>query len=273
MFEFSTPIRVYEFNPAFLTIGQISLRWYSLAYIFGILFTYYFLIKVNKKQKFISDNALENFIPYIIFSVIIGGRLGYILFYNFSYYLQYPLEILAFWHGGMSFHGGLAGVIIGMIFYCKKYQIPFFRLSDYLAICAPFGIFLGRIANFINLELYGRVTESKFGMIFPNSDGLPRHPSQLYEATLEGLVLFIILINLYKFTNLKKYYGFSSGLFLLLYGIFRFLLENFREPDQQIGLIFDWLSMGQILCLPLILSGIVIIFYSLKKSQLKKIEN
>lgn len=272
MFEFSTPIRVYEFNPAFLTIGPISLRWYSLAYILGILFSYFFLLRVNKKQQFISNDALENFIPYISFSVILGGRLGYILFYNFTYYRENPLEILAFWHGGMSFHGGLAGVIIGMILYCKKYHIYFFRLSDYLAICAPVGIFFGRIANFINLELYGRVSDSKFAMIFPNSDGLPRHPSQLYEAGLEGLVLFLILISLYRFTNFKKYYGFSSGLFLLLYGSFRIFLENFREPDQQIGLVFNWLSMGQILCLPLILSGIIIIFYSFNKlNMLKKL--
>jgi phosphatidylglycerol:prolipoprotein diacylglycerol transferase len=265
---FSSPILIPEFDPEIFAIGPIALRWYSLAYVIGILIGYFFIKKNNQIQKKISAQAIDNFIPYIVFSILLGGRLGYVIFYNLEYFIKNPFEILAFWHGGMSFHGGLIGVIIGMILFSKNYRISFFYITDQLAIITPIGIFLGRIANFINLELYGRVTDSKFGVIFPNTDGLPRHPSQIYEALLEGLVLGVILLTLFYLTNAKKKIGLLSGIFLACYGFFRILLENFREPDQQIGFIFTNFTMGQILSYPLIIIGIIIIIYSLKKIRL-----
>lgn len=266
------PIILPEFDPVFFSIGPLAVRWYSLAYIAGVLITYFFLKKINKTEKILNENALENFIPFIIISILIGGRLGYVLFYNFKYYLQNPQNILAFWHGGMSFHGGLCGIIIGMILFAKKYRLEFFQITDRIAITGCLGIFFGRIANFINLELYGRVTDSKFGMIFPNAGDLPRHPSQLYEAFCEGVLMFVILFSLFKFTNIKNYRGAISGIFLSLYGLFRIFLENVREPDQQLGFIFAKLTMGQILSIPLILFGIIIITYSVfNKKNAKKI--
>ena len=260
--NFSTPIHLPQFDPNIFTIFGFSIRWYSMAYVIGVIFCYFFIKKQNEKHHFMNSEAQENLITYMIFSIILGGRFGYVFFYNFSYYLENPLQIFAFWHGGMSFHGGLLGVIIGMILFTRNYKIKFFLLTDLLAISCPIGIFLGRIANFINLELYGRVTESRFGMIFPNSGILPRHPSQLYEAGLEGLLMFIILISFFKFTKVKNFHGALSGGFLVLYGIFRIIIENFREPDNQIGFIFNFITMGQLLSMPLIICGISIIFYA-----------
>jgi phosphatidylglycerol:prolipoprotein diacylglycerol transferase len=191
-----------------------------------------------------------------VLAIIIGGRIGYVLFYNPFYFLSNPSEILAVWHGGMSFHGGLVGAIFGMWIFCKKYKIEFLRLMDVLAAPAAVGLFFGRLANFINLELYGRVTGSNYGVIFPNAGSLPRHPSQLYEAFLEGIMIFIILFSLSKFTKIQEKAGKISGLFLIFYGSFRILIENFREPDLQIGFLFSSLTMGQILSLPLILLGL-----------------
>ena len=271
-FNFSTPIYLPQFDPNIFTIFGFSIRWYSLAYVIGVIFCYLFVKKQNEKRHFMNSAAEENFITYIIFSVILGGRFGYVFFYNFSYYLENPLQIFAFWHGGMSFHGGLLGVILGIFLFTKKYKIKFFLLTDLLAITCPIGIFLGRIANFINLELYGRVTDSKFGMIFPNTGILPRHPSQLYEAGLEGLLMFIILISFFKFTKIKNYHGALSGLFLALYAIFRIIIENFREPDSQIGFIFNFITMGQVLSIPLIICAVIIILHAYNLS-FKKIKS
>lgn len=261
------PIILPEFDPIFFSIGPIAIRWYSLAYIAGVLITYFFLKKINKTEKLFSENALENFIPFIIISILVGGRLGYVLFYNFEYYLANPQNILAFWQGGMSFHGGLLGIIIGMIIFAKKYQLDFFQVTDRIAITGCLGIFFGRIANFINLELYGRVTDSKLGMVFPNAGDLPRHPSQLYEAFFEGILMFIILFVLFSLTKIRNYRGAISGIFLMLYGLFRFFLENFREPDHQLGFVFAKLTMGQMLSTPLIICGILIIFRSISLNK------
>jgi len=269
--NFSSPIHLPQFDPNIFTLFGFSIRWYSMAYVIGIIFCYFFIKKQNEKRHFMNSQAQENLITYMIFSIILGGRFGYVFFYNLSYYLENPLQIFAFWHGGMSFHGGLAGVILGMILFTRNYKIKFFLLTDLLAISCPIGIFLGRIANFINLELYGRVTESKFGMIFPNAGILPRHPSQLYEASLEGLLMFIILISFFKFTKVKNFHGALSGGFLALYGIFRIIIENFREPDNQIGFIFNFITMGQLLSIPMIICGISIIFHAYNLS-FKKIK-
>lgn len=255
-------ITLPELDPVVFAIGPIAIRWYSLAYIIGILFALFFLKKANEKNEIMSQKAYDDWLTWAVLSVLLGGRIGYVLFYNPFYFLTHPLEILAFWHGGMSFHGGLIGVILGMFLFCRKYKISFFKLMDVLAVATPVGLLFGRISNFINMELYGRITEGNYGVIFPNGGDLPRHPSQLYEAGLEGLLSFLILISLYKFTNLKNRIGCLSGLFLALYGSFRIIIENFREPDSQIGFLFANITMGQFLSLPIIIFGLLIIFKS-----------
>lgn len=264
------PIILPNIDPVALQLGPLAVRWYSLAYIAGILCAMFFLKKQNEQHKIMSAEAYENWLVWAVLSVILGGRVGYVLFYNFDYFLTDPLEIFAVWHGGMSFHGGLLGVILGMWLFAKRYKIDFLRLMDVLAIIAPIGLFFGRIANFINMELYGRVTGSSFGVIFPNAGDLPRHPSQLYEAALEGLLLFVILFSLSKFMQIQKRCGALSGAFLIGYGICRIIIENFREPDQQLGFLFANVTMGQILSLPLILLGV---FLALRKSNNKQRQN
>lgn len=259
------PIILPEFDPVFFSIGPLDIRWYSLAYIGGILFTLFWLKKCNKKNKFLSEKAYEDWLTWAILSILLGGRFGYVFFYNADYFFENPLEIFAFWRGGMSFHGGLLGAILGMWIYAKKYKINFLQLTDCLVVAAPIGLFLGRLANFINLELYGRVTGSNFGMIFPNAGDLPRHPSQLYEAFLEGIVLFAILFSLRnRFTNEGK----LSGIFLIFYGSFRIMIENFREPDEQIGFFFDRITLGQLLSLPLIMIGFFLLFFRQKYKKI-----
>jgi phosphatidylglycerol:prolipoprotein diacylglycerol transferase len=258
-------IELPNFDPVAFSFSFIKIRWYSLAYIFGIIFTFLTLKYHHKKTHFLSEKALDDWMIFAILSIMIGGRLGYVFFYNPFYFFKNPLEILAFWQGGMSFHGGLIGASLGMWFFSKKFKVNFWKLTDILSVSAPFGLMCGRIANFINLELYGRVTNSNFGMIFPNSDGLPRHPSQLYEACLEGLLLLIIMLFCYYKTNYINYPKKLTGIFLTGYGISRFIVEYFREPDFQIGLFFNFISMGQILSLPIIISGIFLILNSSKK--------
>lgn len=265
------PILLPEINPIALQIGPIAIRWYSLAYIAGILFTMWWLHKTNKKEQFLSQKAYDDWLLWAVLSILIGGRVGYVLFYNFSYFLAHPLETFAVWNGGMSFHGGLIGAIFGMWLFAKKYKINFLQLTDVLAIATPIGLFFGRLANFMNMELYGRISDSNFGIIFPNAGDLPRHPSQLYEAALEGLVLFVILFSLNHFSKIRQFYGRLSGLFLIFYGCFRIIIENFREPDLQIGFLFSGVTMGQLLSLPLILFGIFL-FWSAKNSQSQKIK-
>ena len=196
------------FNPNLIEIGPIAVRWYSLAYIAGILSAMFFLNYENKKRKFMNEAAQENFLIWAVLSIMLGGRLGYVLFYNFGYFIHNPLEIFAVWQGGMSFHGGLLGSILGLYLFCRKYKIEFWQIADLLAISAPLGIFFGRMANFINLELYGRPTEGNFGFIFPTDPLLlPRHPSQLYEGIFEGLFITIILFLLAKYTKIQDKRG------------------------------------------------------------------
>jgi phosphatidylglycerol:prolipoprotein diacylglycerol transferase len=264
------PLHFPNFNPILLETGFITIRWYSLAYIFGILITNFIIKKANQKDNFLSKEAYDNWIIWAVLSILLGGRLGYVLFYDPIKFLNDPLEIFATWHGGMSFHGGLLGAILGMYIFCKKYKIEFLKLTDVLALAAPIGIFLGRLANFINMELYGRFTNSNYGMIFPGTKDLPRHPSQLYEAFFEGIVIFIVIFVLKKRLNQtqkNQKNGLLSSVFLILYGSFRIILENFREPDQQIGFIFNYLTMGQILSLPLIIVGIFV-FRSYQRNKL-----
>ena len=233
----------------------------------GILLAWYYVKYLNKLNNpdAIKPKLIDDLITYIIIGIIIGGRLGYVLFYDLAYNLKEPTNILRTWEGGMSYHGGLLGVITAAFIYCKLYKIPFFKLMDLLACATPIGLFLGRIANFINGELWGRPTDAPWGVIFPGQIE-PRHPSQLYEAFFEGLILFLILFFLYN--KIRRFNGMASGLFLLLYALFRGLVENYREPDSQIGFIFTNFTMGQLLSAPMVIIGIVIIFYSIKSRHI-----
>tara|TARA_Y100000389_G_scaffold169735_1_gene176211 strand:+ start:1480 stop:2253 length:774 start_codon:yes stop_codon:yes gene_type:complete len=251
-----------NFDPVAFQIFSLEIRWYSLAYIFGILFGWVYCKKILIKDRYIF-NLFDDFITYLIIGIILGGRLGYTFFYNFEYYLKNPIEILMVWNGGMSFHGGLVGVVVASKLFSIKHKINQFIFLDLVALSAPIGIFFGRIANFINSELYGRATEVPWSVQFLLIDNIKRHPSQLYEALFEGILLFLILRYFFEKKFLKKP-GQISGLFLILYSIFRFILEFFRSPDPQIGyLIFD-LTLGQLISLIFLIIGI---FLFLKKKN------
>ncbi len=260
---------IHSFDPVLLNLGFISVRWYSLAYILGILIGWWYGKKIINK-KFNSETKesdlklFDDLITYIIIAIILGGRLGYVIFYNPEYFMQNTLDIFKIWQGGMSFHGALVGIIIGTYLFTFKKEIKTFFLLDIIACVSPIGIFLGRLANFINGELVGKTSSVPWSVIFPSVDMMPRHPSQLYEALLEGLFLFII-VNVFLF---KKDYktGVCSSIFLIFYGVFRIFSEIFREPDIQLGYFFNFLSMGTILSSIMILVG-VIIFYLLRKKN------
>ena len=256
------------FNPNLITIGNFGIRYYSLAYMFGIFFAWLLIKKFSKYQNVLDLNdkkISDDFFCYAIVGILLGGRLGYVLFYNLSYYLGNPLEIFYIWQGGMSFHGGFAGASIAAYYFCKKNKIDFFRFCDILSIVSPIGLFLGRIANFINLELYGKPTNVPWAMIFPYSDMQPRHPSQLYEAMLEGVVLFLVMLCITLKTKLKTKY-LNTGIFLILYSSFRFFSEFFREPDIQLGYLFNHTTMGQLLSIPMFLIGVSLLTKIHKKS-------
>ena len=257
----------HNLDPVLFDFGFLVIRWYSLAYIFGILIGWYLgkrVILGKFKNLNFDIKEFDNLITYIIISLLIGGRIGYILFYNFGYYISNPFDILKIWEGGMSFHGALIGIILGTYWFSIKKDIQTFFLLDIIAFVAPIGIFFGRIANFINGELVGKTTNVFWGVIFPKIDNSIRHPSQLYEAFLEGLVLFAIM-NLILFRKNYKT-GTCSYVFLIFYGIFRIFSELFREPDAQIGYLFNLISMGTILSFFMILAGTIIF---LKKDDIK----
>jgi phosphatidylglycerol:prolipoprotein diacylglycerol transferase len=248
-------------DPVIFSFGFLEIRWYGLAYIAAFLISVYLIKYFNNKLKSSFKNKLiDDFFIWSILGVIIGGRIGYVLIYQLDSFLFNPIYIIYIWKGGMSFHGGLIGIIISIFLFSKKNNIQFFSLADLISLVAPIGLFFGRIANFINVELIGRVTDFPFAIIYPTIDNLPRHPSQLYEAFLEGIILFIILLIIFfKSYSIDKY-GQLSGFFLFFYGIFRFSIEFLREPDQHIGLFLNFLSMGQLLSIPLIFIGIIILW-------------
>ena len=257
----------HNLDPVLFDFGFLVIRWYSLAYIFGILIGWYLgkrVILGRFKNLNFDIKEFDNLITFIIISLLLGGRIGYILFYNFGYYISNPFDILKIWEGGMSFHGALIGIILGTYWFSIKKDIQTFFLLDIIAFVAPIGIFFGRIANFINGELVGKTTNVFWGVIFPKIDNSIRHPSQLYEAFLEGLVLFVIM-NLILFRKNYKT-GSCSYVFLIFYGIFRIFSELFREPDAQIGYLFNLISMGTILSFFMILAGTIIF---LKKDDIK----
>jgi phosphatidylglycerol:prolipoprotein diacylglycerol transferase len=259
-----------DIDPVIIRIGPIGIHWYGIMYLLGFGASYLLVRKqiLEECQSDFSDpqyhepsstsqlSQLEGILFYLVLGIILGGRLGYVLFYNFSYYIEHPLEIFAVWHGGMSFHGGVAGVILSGWIYCNKYDLDFWKWSDRFVITAPIGLGLGRIGNFINGELFGRPADVPWAMIFPQGGQVPRHPSQLYEAMLEGLLLFLVLWPLRR----KAWpYGRKLALFLVLYAICRIVVECFREPDPQIGYVFlSWVTMGQLLSLVFLTIGITL---------------
>ena len=248
---------INNFDPVAIQIFSLEIRWYSIAYIAGILLGW-----ILSKKFFISDHEIkvkfDDFVTYLILGIIIGGRLGYVFFYNFSYYINNFFDIFKIWQGGMSFHGGLIGVIFASILFAKKNNQNTFKYLDIVSIAAPIGIFFGRIANFINSELYGPETSLPWSVKFIKVDELYRHPSQLYEALFEGVVLFLILMYFRNKGFLNKP-GYISGLFLLFYSIFRFVIEFFRVPDEQLGLLLFDLTMGQIISFIFLLIGIYLV--------------
>lgn len=272
-----------EFNPIIFSVGPLALRWYGLMYLLGFLFALWLAIKrANRPDSGWNRAEVENLLYLCFIGVFVGGRVGYVLFYNFSYFLSDPLYLFRVWEGGMSFHGGLLGVIAVMFVFAWHSHRSFFQVSDFVAPLVPFGLGLGRLGNFINGELWGRVTNVSWGMRFPTAMSadrnyviehpiwaplmeygmLPRHPSQLYQLFFEGIVLFIIL-NLY--IRKPRPLGSVTALFLICYGCFRFLTEYFREPDAQIGLLAGMLSRGQQLSLPMILIGIIMIIWAYRR--------
>ena len=251
----------HNLDPILFDFGFLIIRWYSLAYIFGVLSGWWLakliILKRFKNLSFsIGAKEFDNLITYLIISMLLGGRIGYIIFYNFEYYISNPVDILKLWEGGMSFHGALIGIIFGTHLFAKKRKIFNFFLLDIIACVSPIGIFFGRLANFINAELVGKTTDVFWGVIFPNIDNAVRHPSQLYEAFLEGLVLLIVM-NIILFRKEYKR-ATCSYMFLVLYGIFRIISEFFREPDVQIGYLFNLVSMGTFLSVFMIVAGMVI---------------
>jgi phosphatidylglycerol:prolipoprotein diacylglycerol transferase len=258
-------------DPVAIALGPIQIRWYALAYLAGILLGWFYALKIvrQNEEKGLRPNRvdIDDFIPFAVLGVILGGRLGYILFYQPSYYLSRPLEILQLWHGGMSFHGGALGVIVAIIAYTLIRKIPMLRFADVICAVVPIGLFFGRVANFINGELYGRVTDAPWGMVFPGGGDAPRHPSQLYEAALEGGLLFMVLFFLIRSEFVRTHAGIISGAFLAGYGLCRMFIELFREPDWYLGFVAGPLTMGQILCLPMIVAGGGLIVYALMKSS------
>ncbi len=261
-------------DPIAVHLGIFAVRWYSLAYIFGIIGAWLLARQMSRYSKSVfTVLKIDDFLIWATAGIVLGGRLGYVLFYNIHYFLENPLQIFAVWQGGMSFHGGLIGVIVATLLFSRLKNISPLAMGDILVCVAPIGLFFGRLANFANAELFGRVTQSvPWAMIFPNGGPLPRHPSQLYEAFLEGIVLFAVLNALWWFSpRLRNRQGFLFGLFLILYAVFRFGIEFTREPDAHLGFVFYTFSMGQILSIPMALCGLWFIYLSAPGRKLEKI--
>ena len=252
-----------DIDPVLISFGPFAVRWYSLAYIAGLVLGWRVIRHLAAKPAYnINQTKVDDFLIWATLGVILGGRIGYILFYNFSYFAENPEKIFLVWEGGMSFHGGFLGVVIATLFFCRRYNIMFFKLSDLLARTAPIGLFFGRIANFINAELFGRVTDVPWGVVFPNGGPAPRHPSQLYEAALEGLFLFLVINIMARNSIIQNRRGFLTGAFLSGYAASRIFIEFFRQPDAHIGFLLLDLTMGQWLSLPMLAIGIYLMLRS-----------
>ena len=264
---------IHNFDPVLVDLGFLQIRWYSIAYIAGIILGWIYATKIIKKIKikynFISirPDHFDDLIIYLILGIILGGRLGYVIFYNFDYYIKNYYEIFQLWEGGMSFHGGLLGVVVSTLIFSKVKKISFLNLTDIIACVSPIGIFLGRVANFINGEIFGKTSSLPWAVIFPNGGNVSRHPSQIYEAILEGLILFV-LINFFAFKKkLILQAGYISGLFLIFYSVLRIFAELFREPDKHLGYFLNYFSLGTILSIITLLSGFLLIILTKKNEQ------
>lgn len=259
-------------DPVLLHLGPFALRWYSLAYLAGIVLGWRYLIRLTREDDApLGPSDADELVTWATIGIIAGGRLAYVVFYEPAAYLADPLSILALWRGGMSFHGGAFGVGLAIFLYCRNHKLDWLRMLDYVAMCAPIGLMLGRIANFINGELWGRPTSLPWGIVFPDGGPLPRHPSQLYEAVLEGPLLFFALWALYRFCSAHRRPGVLTGCFVLGYGVLRFLIEFVREPDRQL-IVFaqaTGLHMGQWLCIPMIAGGAALVVRGLKRPELR----
>jgi phosphatidylglycerol:prolipoprotein diacylglycerol transferase len=261
-----------EIDPVALQIGPLALRWYALAYIAGILLGWAYARHLVGRPAYwrgpapLTPAHLEDFVLYATVGIVLGGRIGYALFYNWPYYSQNPGEILALWQGGMSFHGGLLGIIAAILLFSWRRGVPLLSLADVVSAAGPIGLFFGRIANFVNGELYGRVGDVPWAMVFPHAGPEPRHPSQLYEAALEGLLLFAILHVAIRAGALTRP-GLVTGLFLAGYALARSFAELFRQPDEQIGFLAGGLTMGSLLSLPMLLGGALLIYLALRRPR------
>jgi phosphatidylglycerol:prolipoprotein diacylglycerol transferase len=242
-------------DPVIVHIGPLAIRWYGMMYLLGFVGGWLVIRHLARLRSLpLAAEELSDLLFYCVFGVILGGRLGYVLFYNAAYYLHHPLEVFAVWEGGMSFHGGLLGVVVATLLYCRRRKIAILPVGDVLVTASTLGLGLGRVGNFINAELWGRVTDVPWGMVFPGAGPEPRHPSQLYEALLEGPVLFAVLWVLHR---RRAAGGVPFFVFFLLYGLFRFGVEFFRQPDAHLGFLWGGATMGQLLCLPMIVFGLV----------------
>ncbi len=252
-----------QIDPVIFTIGPLAVRWYGMMYLLGFVGGYFAMLHVSRMRNYgLDKDILSDFLFYAVLGVVVGGRLGYTLFYNAPYYLAHPLQIFYVWEGGMSFHGGLLGVVTVLLIFSTKRDIPKLTICDLTVVAVPIGLGLGRLGNFINGELWGRVTDLPWGVVFPAAGPLPRHPSQLYEAILEGLLLFIIVYILHRKEARPGVPAFS---FLIGYGCFRFLVEFVRQPDEHLGFLWGGATMGQLLSLPMVIAGLIGLFLVLKR--------
>ncbi len=253
-------------DPVIFSIGPLAVRWYGMMYLFGFVGGYFMMCHIAKMRKYegVTNETVSDLLFYGVLGVVLGGRIGYTLFYNSSYYFRHPLEILYVWEGGMSFHGGLIGVITVLLLFCWRRHLPVLMVGDLVVSAVPIGLGFGRIGNFINGELWGRVTDVPWAMVFPGGGAQPRHPSQLYEAGLEGVVLLLVIYLLHRF-GVRR--GVPSFTFVSLYGIFRFCVEFFRQPDSQLGFLWGGATMGQLLSLPMIVVGFCGLAYVLKRGS------
>lgn len=249
-------------DPVAVAIGPFVVRWYALAYIVGLLLGWrYCLVLADRPPRLVERRDIDDFLVWATLGVVLGGRIGYVLFYQPGYYLQHPIEALYLWHGGMSFHGGALGVTLAILLFTRARRLPVLAFSDIIAEAIPIGLFFGRIANFINGELFGRETDVSWAIVFPNGGPVPRHPSQLYEAVCEGLLLFLLLL-LAEHRGARRRTGIVTGLFLIGYAVARMSGELFRQPDAQLGFLVFGTTMGQLLSIPVLIAGFILIWWA-----------
>lgn len=250
-----------EIDPVLLQLGPLAIRWYGLAYVVGLLLGWRYMVALNRRRgPVLADGRIDDLLVWMAIGIILGGRLGSVIFYNLPYYAANPLEVLAVWRGGMSFHGGLLGVAVVLVLFARRHKVPLLSLADLCAAAVPIGLFFGRLANFINAELFGRTSDVAWAMVFPGGGPRPRHPSQLYEAGLEGIVLFAVLAWLVWAAGALRRPGLTAGGFLIGYAVARGVGELFRQPDANIGFLIGGATMGQLLSLPMLAVGLYLVW-------------